>query len=269
LRDQKLTTNLDQMPPAKRTDTEIKIPPGSQAEMYLSRALDEFYRASNPPDLWIEEDPFLAGSLLAGAQMTMTAQNRRLQALRTSVLFSAVAVEAFANEFAYEALGAPTARMIDNLGPADKIETAVRLATGDDSILDRGRQPMQTIVSLVKTRNRLVHPKPTNGLAAWTQAVEETDEDTFGPKVAEQAILAVSELIVLCVPHLPHPNLSGGLAKMIAQNKDLLTKHREGVGQTIRDLPAKGAPGTSSLHNQMRGRIKPATQASGGTSKAE
>ena len=66
--------------------------------------------------------------------------------------------------------------MIDNLSPADKVETAVRLATGDDTILDRGREPMQTVVQLIKIRNRLVHPKPSNGLAAWTQAVEESDE---------------------------------------------------------------------------------------------
>jgi hypothetical protein len=244
------------MPTGRSNRPKPGLPPGSQAEMYLSRALDEFHRASNAPDLWIEEDPFLSGSLLAESQALMTAQNQRLQALRTSVLFAAITVEAFANEFASEALGAPTARMIDKLGPAEKIETAVRLATGDDTILDRGRHPMQTITTLTTTRNRLVHPKPTNGLAAWTQALEDSDEKAFGPEVAEQSILAVADLIVLCVPRLPHPNLRGGLAKMIVRNKDLLRAHRESVGPKIRDLPAKDSPRVSPFRNQMRGRIK-------------
>ena len=89
------------MPPARHPRTEIEPPPGSQAEMYLSRAVEEFHRASNPPDLWTEPDPFLAGSIVfSGAQALMTAQNNELQALRTSVLFAAITVEAFANEFA-------------------------------------------------------------------------------------------------------------------------------------------------------------------------
>jgi hypothetical protein len=247
------------MSPQRRSRTEIKLPPGSQAEMYLSRAVEEFHRASNPPDLWTEPDPFLADSIgFSGAQALMTAQNNRLQALRTSVLFAAITVEAFANEFATDALGAKTAEMIDNLSPADKVETALRLATRDDTILDRGRDPMQTVVQLIKIRNRLVHPKPSNGLAAWTQAVEESDEKAFGPQAAERAILQVANLIVLCVRHLPYPKLRGGLAKMIVQNADLLTTHRESVGPGIRDLPGKDAPGTPSIYNQIRGRIKQA-----------
>jgi hypothetical protein len=104
------------MPPPRRPRTEITLPPGSQAEMYLSRAVEEFHRAGNPPDLWTEPDPFLADSIVfSGAQALMTAQNNRLQALRTSVLFAAITVEAFANEFASEALGAKAAEMIDNL----------------------------------------------------------------------------------------------------------------------------------------------------------
>ena len=85
--------------------------------MYLSRALDEFHRAGNAPELWIEPDPFLKDSIVfGGAQQIVTAQNRRLQALRSCMLFAAIAVEAFANEFAYHVLGAQTAKTIDNLG---------------------------------------------------------------------------------------------------------------------------------------------------------
>jgi hypothetical protein len=257
------------MPPPRRPRTEIKLPPGSLAEMYLSRAVEEFHRTGDPPDLWTEPDPFLADSIVfSGERALMTAQNNRLQALRTSVLFAAITVEAFANEFATEALGAKTAEMVDNLSPADKVETALRLATGDDTILDRGRDPMQMVVQLIKIRNRLVHPKPSKGPAAWTQAVEESDEKAIGPQAAERAILQVANLIVLCAPHLPYPNLRGGLAKMIVQNEDLLTTHREAVGPGIRDLPGKDAPGTSSIYNQMLGRIKPAATGLEGAGQA-
>ena len=139
----------------------FKPDPGSQAEMYLSRALDALHRAGNPPELWIEPDPFLKDSIVfGGAQQILTAQNLRLQALRSCMLFAAITVEAFANEFAYHALGAQTAKTIDNLGPAEKIDTALRLAACNGDLLDRGRDPFQTVVTLVKTRNRLVHPKP-------------------------------------------------------------------------------------------------------------
>jgi hypothetical protein len=227
--------------------------------MYLSRALDELHRAGNAPELWIEPDPFHKDSIaFGGAQQIMTAQNRRLQALRSCMLFAAITVEAFANEFAYHALGAQTAKTIDNLGPAEKIDTALRLAACNEDLLDRGRDPFQTVVTLVKTRNQLVHPKPSNGLAAWTQDLEDSDEDVFGPRAAERAVLAVADLIVLCVPYMPHAIQHGGLAKSVAMNKDLLKAHREAIGNRIRDLPAKDTPATPTLQHQIRGRIKPA-----------
>jgi hypothetical protein len=172
----------------------------NQSEMYLIRALDEFHRAGNAPDLWMPVDDFHSETIFKGAQEVLTAKNRRLQFLRTSVLFSAIAAEAFANEFVDDTLGRNMAGTLDKLSTADKLIVGAQLVAGNTSPLDKGRQPMQDIAGLATTRDRLVHPKEKGGIAAWTQHVTEDDENRVGAAAAEGAILAVVDLVVVCNP---------------------------------------------------------------------
>ena len=225
----------------------------SQSQMYLARALEEIHRAGNTPDLWdMPVEDFHAGTVFEGAQRNLTAMNNRLQFLRSSVLFSALSAEAFANEYIADALSPATADSIDKLSTPDKLMVGVHLATGDPELLTRGAPPMQDIIALFKTRNRLVHPRDRGGLAAWAHHLTDEEEKAIGPRAAERGLLAIVDLTVLCTEHLKHPNLHGGHAKRIANQRQVLIRYREQVGDKITDLPAPDAEANPPLFTQMQ-----------------
>lgn len=103
-----------------------------------------------------------------------------------------MAVEAFANELLDELLTPADFDALDRLDVAAKLLIGTRLAAGG-SPLSRGAQPLQDVALLATTRNRLMHPKPKNGIAAWIQDIEATDEEAVGPKAALTAIIRVAE----------------------------------------------------------------------------
>jgi hypothetical protein len=84
------------------------------------------------------------------------------------ILSSVAALEAYANEFFADAattLSAVPAHTLERLGTVieqqsilDKFEIA--LAFKGDQQLDRGREPVQSIEVLIRTRNALMHFKP-------------------------------------------------------------------------------------------------------------
>jgi hypothetical protein len=219
--------------------------------MYLSRALDEFHRASNPLDLWVPVDALHRGSILEKPQALMTAQNRRIHFLRSSVLFAAISAEALANELLTDLLSSGDAEALDSLTMPEKFLMGTRIGAGKE-LVDRGRYPMGALLTLAETRNRLVHPRPSGGIAAWTQDVEEADEKAIGPRAAEKAILAVADVAVLCNPLRPHPVLHDGIAKTIAANREMLATYRKTCGDGLRDVPAENSPSTPTLMDQIR-----------------
>lgn len=105
---------------------------------------------------------------------------------------------------------------------------------------------------MVKTRNRLVHAKPQNGIAAWIRDVEGADEAAVGPLAALTALLRVSETIVMCTELREYPNLHGGVAKTILAHRQLLVQHKELAGAKITDIPAKDEAGAAPLWDQMQ-----------------
>jgi hypothetical protein len=225
--------------------------PASQAEMYLLRALEEFHHAGNPPDLWKPVAGMLKGSLLEGAQAIGDAKNARLRFLRGTVLYAALGIEAFANELLAELLVARDFDAVDRLEVPDKLLIGTRLATGE-SPLSRGRQPLQDVAILVKKRNRLVHAKPQNGIAAWIQNIEDADEDAVGPNAALTAILRVAETMEICNELRRHPNLHAGIAKTVVRYRQLLVTHSQLTGPKIMDVPDRAAPEVAPLWDQMR-----------------
>ena len=225
--------------------------PASQAQMYLGRALEDYHHASNAPDLWVPAHALYRGSLLEGAQEVLTAKTRRLQFLRSAVLFAALAVEAYANELLADILPPRDWEALDQLKPPEKLLLGTRLAGEGESPLDRGAEPLQSVTELMKVRNRLVHARPQGGIAAWVQDVEEADERAIGPDAALNAILRVSETVVACNPLRPHPSLHGGIAQMIVWHAALVRAHNERGGPRILDVPARDAEGAAPLHDQM------------------
>jgi hypothetical protein len=233
----------------KKTLKEV-FGPASQSEMYLARALEEFHRAGNPPDLWVPVDALHRGSLLEGAQAGLTARSRRLQFLRTTVLFAALAAEAFANELFDELLPTADAKAIDRLPTPEKLLVGTKMATGA-SPLERGAEPMQSLQTLFATRNRLVHPRPQGGLAAWVRDIEQRDEAAIGPDAARRVLLCVVDTVVLCNPLRKHPTLHAGIARTIDRHRHFLLRHQERCGPSILDIPAPDEPSTAPLMDQM------------------
>lgn len=170
--------------------------------------------------------------------------------LRSSVLFAALAAEAFANELLDELLPSADFDALDKLQTPEKLLIGTRLAAGE-SPLSRGTQPMQGLVQLFKIRNRLVHAKPQGGLAAWAQDVEASDEQSIGPNAALTAILTVAEAVTICTECRKHPLLRGGIAKTILYHRKVLDQHCTLAGPKILDVPDEHAQGVPPLMDQM------------------
>lgn len=218
--------------------------------MYLLRALDDFHRSANAPDLWVPVDAMHRDSLLEGAQAAYTARNRRLHFLRSSILFSALSAEAFANELLADLLSPADAEAMDKLPTPDKLLLGIR-AAGHEPPLERGSEPLQSLVTLFRTRNRLVHPRPQGGLAAWVRDVEEAEESALGPRAAQRALICVAEVSASCNELRKHPNLAAGLARTILRHRQIVEQYQAAAGESILDVPPKDAPGTAPLDHQM------------------
>ena len=57
--------------------------------------------------------------------------------------------------------------------------------------------------------------------------------------------------MAICTELRKHPNLHGGLAKMIVYHRGLLERHQDLAGPKILDLPSQDAPGVPPLRDQM------------------
>jgi hypothetical protein len=236
--------------PRPRTIKE-QFGPASQAEMYLSRALQEFHRSANPPDLWVPVDALHRDSIVFEApQAVMNARNLRLQFLRGTVLFSAVSAEAFTNELLDELLTDAQFDDLDRCPTLEKLVDGIKLATGATPV-NRGSEPLQGLRAVLKTRDALVHPKPRDGVAAWERDIEPSDEARVGPKAALDAILRVAETAVACQKLWRHPSLHSGLAKTVIYHRRLIETQQELAGETITSLPPRDADGVPSLNDQM------------------
>ncbi len=75
----------------------------------------------------------------------------------TAIVFQAMAVEAFINEYAYLRLGKSYFESIDKLSALDKILIACKMITGKDFPKDRNAYNL--LKKIIKLRNDLVHYK--------------------------------------------------------------------------------------------------------------
>lgn len=155
----------------------------SVAGVYLEQSLEALRDSSSPDTLYDEVNPWHRGSRVFGpTQKKLDAANRRLRFLRASVLFSAIATEAYANEFIAATLTPADADAVDRLAAVDKLLLAPRLA-GLASPFDRGQEPIQSLARLFRARNALVHPRPGQ-TGAFVHVVTDEDVRVFGPSAA-------------------------------------------------------------------------------------
>lgn len=109
---------------------------------------------------------------------------------------------------------------------------------------------MQGLVLLFKTGNRLAHPRPRGGIAAWASDVEDSDEIAIGPKAALSAVLTVDEVISRCTELRRHPNLHRDTAKMIRYHRQVLERHNELCGPKVLDIPKTSVSSQPPLMDQ-------------------
>lgn len=239
----------------------------SLADGYLEQALGALRDAASADALWRRELPPRYGqdSILGPIQQRLTAVNERLTFLRTAVLFSALAVEATANQFLPIVLSPADVNTIDRLPTLDKLIVGPRLA-GADTPFERGREPMQTLKRLGDARNALVHPRP--GKAATLAHIVMTEDDlrTHGPKAAVDYVKAAAHAGVL-LSDLLHYKLFGAVASNIWTWRVVLDEHLQRFPNDVRTLPDPDEPAVRDLLVQMEARAVANARRDGGTSE--
>ncbi len=104
----------------------------------------------------------------------------------TAIVFQAMAVEAFINEYAYLRLGKTYFESIDKLSPIDKILIACKMITGKD--FPKDRKAYALLKKINKLRNDLVHFKAK-------EIDTYKDVDTITDKDFEDVMDAYDELV--------------------------------------------------------------------------
>jgi hypothetical protein len=233
-----------------RTTPLGRIP--SVAGVYLEQALDALRDSSSADRLYGELDPWHRDAEILGpVQSKMDAVNRRLRFLRSAVLFSAIAAEAYANEFIAATLSSAEAEAADRLATVDKLLLAPRLA-GLESPFERGAEPIQSLARLFRARNALVHPRPGQ-TGAYAHVVTDDDQRTFGPSAAATFIEATAHAAVLLHPLRPDRPLAAP-ASRVWEERAVLRDHVALLGDDLRALPAPDSEPIPSLMNQMHER---------------
>jgi hypothetical protein len=216
----------------------------AQSGGYFGEAVEALRSAGDPRIIWGDTDDFHRGSIFEPHQRVGDAAQRRLWRLRTSVLFAALAAEAYANEVLAEILVPSDAAALDRLPTVEKLMLGPKVA-GLESPLDRGREPMQTVRRLFSTRDALVHPRRGSPAATW-RFLTDVDEQVIGPRAAGRYIIAVANLMEIIDPLRPPPVFyhPGGL---IAKHHSVLNAHLSDIGATLEVIPSEGGPSPVSL----------------------
>ena len=129
------------------------------AGAYLTQARDSLFKCGDARQLY--------GSCRESADVPvrdrllrhLRAQDTQLELARNSILFSALAGEAYINGFLAEKLtAAPDYDAMEKLRTLDKYILGPELVTGR-RLFDRGAEPGQSLGALFRLRHDLVHPK--------------------------------------------------------------------------------------------------------------
>lgn len=171
--------------------------PRGLAGEYLEEALDALHAAGDPASLyatWMRDDPELQAAAKGFA--VVEALNNRRRFARRSMLFSALAGEAYVNEFLAHHLGGQDLAAIDRMSTVNKYVIGTQVATGV-AIFSRDAEPVQTISALFKHRDKLVHPKPGYGPPRSPIDAAREIENTFTPTNAARFLLHVAAAAIV------------------------------------------------------------------------
>jgi hypothetical protein len=145
--------------------------PDSLSGEYLQEALNALHAAGDPGAIYGKGRGRRDLAKTAEAFFFVNGRRNSLRSCVRSILFSALAAEAYVNEFLDSTLkGSPKKdrEAIDRLTTVSKYVLGTRLATGE-TLFKRHDDPIPTLTDLFKLRDRLVHPKPGFGPSGLTK----------------------------------------------------------------------------------------------------
>jgi hypothetical protein len=158
------------------------------------------------------------------------AEGWRVTHSRRALLFAAFAAEAYANDFLYENWDGQRDRdALQKLSPVDKYALLPDLA-GATPVLNRGREPLQTIRWLFKRRDELVHAAPRGRDLTY-------DPANHNPRAAAKSIVAVADASAVLNGEAPGGSV---LSYVLAERNALLEYGERAAGELpgIHDPPA-------------------------------
>lgn len=129
----------------------------------MEEAVTDLTRCGSAPDLY-------AGARHRGDELRLKyaefeGPHNRTRFARNCILFSAFASEAYVNAFlAGGSLSGSDLDALDRLPTVEKYVIGVAYREGE-AVFDRGAEPIQTLRRLFRTRDALVHPKPSGAQA--------------------------------------------------------------------------------------------------------
>ena len=159
------------------------------------------------------------------------AEGWRVTFCRRSLLFAAFAAEAYANDFLYEKWGGQDREALRKLSTVDKYAILSVLA-GAKTVLERGREPLQSIKWLFDRRNELVHAAPCNGRdLTW-------DPANHNPLAAATSIVAVADAVARLTGEAPRASV---LSYVLAERQALL-EYGKGAADELPEIHDPPSP---------------------------
>lgn len=129
------------------------------AGAYLTQARDAFLECSRPHRLYRDWVPAAQHDASVNRVRAHSfAQTRQLGLARTSILFSALAAEAYVNRFLNDNLKAADFDAIEKMPTIEKYVLGTEFAL-KRKVFARNQEPAQSVGALFKLRHDLVHPK--------------------------------------------------------------------------------------------------------------
>jgi len=163
---------------------------------------------------------------------TWWAWQQRLSFARTSVLFSALAVEAGANFYMAVALADTDLKALEKLPPPDKLLVAPRLA-GHGQLFEADREPMGLVVRLFKLRNRLMHPKVGTVTVGGARLTGKEGYEDFNPKTAADFVVAVEQVLGALAKAGAPESLHGATCVTVADHAESIRKAARGWTEAL------------------------------------
>jgi hypothetical protein len=207
-------------PPAEPAEADLPEWKPTLTGAYLYQAAEALDAAGDPdrvaPKIDVEGGPIGAMSRALGR-----AKAARMRYCRTSILFSALAAEAYINQYLSAKLSSSDFDAVDRMSTVDKYVIGPR-TSGAGTLFRRDGRIVPQLRELFRLRHRLVHPKPGVGPAFEGPDPHETE---FSASVAGDCLLAVSAAAVVVVREIYSPTAYVTPAAELWFGRDIVREH--------------------------------------------